>query len=165
MKKLIPLLLILGMLAGCAAKGPEVTGTPSATMPEIIELLCNGVEVPAHEAVELPADNFEYFAFIPAADGLSGYQADALINSIPHSLVLLRSENGDTADIAQKILDNADTRKWICVEAEVKQVAYTEHYVLLVMSSAATTEGIMANFESAVNDGDVTMLDAVASGA
>lgn len=163
MRKIIPLLLVLAMLAGCSAKGPDDTATTNATMPEIIGLLCEGVEVPAYEATELTEETFEYFAFVPYADGLTGYQADALINAIPHSLVLVRSENGDTADIAQKMLDNADARKWICVAADVKQVAYTEHYVLLIMSTAELAEGVIANFEAAVNDGAVTVLDAVAS--
>lgn len=165
MKKLTPLLLILVMLAGCSGKGPDGISPPNKTMPEIIDLLCEGVDVPSYEATELTGEYFEYFAFIPNADGLTGYQADALINSIPHSLVLVRSENGDTADIAQKILDNADARKWICVSADVKQTAYTEHYVLLVMSSAEAVEGVIANFETAVNDGEATTLGAVASDA
>ena len=40
----------------------------------------------------------------------------------------------------QEMLDNADARKWICVAADVKQAAYTEHYVLLVMSSVKVSE-------------------------
>lgn len=162
MKKLIPLLLVFVMLAGCTGKGPDDIVPSDATMPEIIDLLCEGVDVPAYEATELTKENFEYFAFIPYADGLTGYQADALINSIPHSLVLVRSENGDTADIAQKMLDNADVRKWICVSADVKQTIYTKHYVVLVMSSAEVVGGVIANFETAVNDGEATTLDAVA---
>lgn len=165
MKKMIPLLLALVMLAGCSGKTPGGTGAPDTPMPEIIDQLCNGVEVPEYEATELTAEDFEHFAFIPHADGLTGYQADAFINSIPHSLVLVRSENGDTADIAQQMLDNADARKWICVSADVKQAAYTEHYVLLVMSSAEVVEGVMANLETALNDGEVTTLSAVASNA
>ncbi|MGI6499222.1 MAG: hypothetical protein ACOX0U_10615 [Oscillospiraceae bacterium] len=165
MRKLVPLLLVFVMLAGCSGKAPNDIIPSDVAMPEIIDLLCKDVDVPAYEATELTGDNFEYFAFIPYTDGLTGYQADALINSIPHSLVLVRSENGNTADIAQKMLDNADIRKWICVSADVKQVAYTERYVLLVMSSAEVVEGLIANFETAVNDGEVTMLDAVGADA
>ena len=163
MKKLIPLILALALLTGCAGTGATDGGASGATMPEIIDQLCEGVDVPAHEATELTEADFEYFAFIPKADGLTGYQADALINSIPHSLVLVRSENGDTAEIAQEMLEHADARKWICVSADVKQAAYTEHYAVLVMSSTETAEGILANFEAAVNDGGATILSAVAS--
>lgn len=163
MKKLIPLILVLVVLTGCSGKGSDGAASSNATMPEIIDLLCKGVDVPAYEATELTEENFEYFTFIPHTDDLSGYQADALINATPHSLVLVRSENGDTADIAQKMLDNADARKWICVAADVKQAAYTEHYVLLVMSSEEVVGGVIANFETAVNDGETTTLDAVAS--
>ncbi len=163
MKKLIPLLLIFTLLAGCSGKSPS--DAAGAALPEIIDRLCDNVEVPAYEATELTPEDFEYFAFIPYADGLTGVQADALINSMPHSLVLVRSENGDTAALAQQMLDNADARKWICVAADVKQAAYTEHYAVLVMSSAETADGILANFEAAVNDGAVTVLDAVASDA
>lgn len=155
------ILLILVLLAGCSGKVSDGTTSSDATMPEIIDLLYKGVEVPAYEAIELTEENFEYFAFIPYTNELTGYQADALINSIPHSLVLIRSENGDTADIAQKMLSSADARKWICVSADLKQTAYTEHYVILIMSTAEIVEGVIANFETAVNDGEVTTLDAV----
>lgn len=162
MKKLISLILfVLVLLAGCSGKGPGSITASDATMPEIIDLLCKGVEVPAYEATELTDENFEYFAFIPYTDALTGYQADALVNATPHSLVLIYSENGDTADIAQKMLANADARKWICVSADVIHTAYTKHYVILVMSSAEIAEGIIANFETAVNDGEATTLDAV----
>lgn len=166
MKKLIPLiLLVLVLIAGCSGKVPEGITPSNATMPEIIDLLCKGVEVPAYEATALTEENFEYYAFIPYTDGLTGFQADALVNATPHSLVLVRSENGDTADIAQKMLDNADARKWICVSADVTQTAYTEHYVVLVMSSAEVVEGVIANFETAVNDKEAVTLDAVAPDA
>ena len=165
MKKLIPLfLVVLVMLTGCTGKGSDDNGSSNATMPEIITQLYKGVDATAYEAIELTEENFEYYAYIPYADDLTGYQADALINAVPHSLVLVRSENGDAADLAQKMLDNADARKWICVAADVKQTAYTEHYVILVMSSAEIVEGVLANFETAVNDGAVTTLDAVLSG-
>ncbi|MGI6315239.1 MAG: hypothetical protein ACOX17_00960 [Christensenellales bacterium] len=164
MKKLISLLLLFFILfTGCAPKGPD-GGSPKVTMPEIIDLLCEGVEVPAYEATPLTDEDFAYFAFIPYAEGLSGYQADALINAIPHSLVLIHSENGDTAELARKMLAGADPRKWICVSAEAARAAYTEHYVLLVMSSSEVVEGIMANFETAANDGEATALDASAAG-
>jgi hypothetical protein len=162
MKKLIPILLALVMLAGCSGKGSD-NAASDAKMPEIIDQLCEGVDVPGYEATELTEENFEYYTFIPYADGLTGYHADALINSMPHSLVLVRSENGDTADIAQKMLDNADVRKWICVAADVKLAAYTEHYVVLVMSSAEVAEGVIANFRTVVNDGNTATLAAVTS--
>ena len=166
MKKIIPFLLALFMLASCSGAGSNVDTPTEMPMPEIIDQLCEGVkDVPPYEATQLTEDDFTYFAGIPYADGLNGYQADALISSIPHSLVLLHSDNGDTAELAQEMLENADPIKWICVAAEVKQTAYTEHYVILVMSSKEITEGIMANFENAVNDGKATMLDEIKADA
>ncbi|MFA5342145.1 MAG: hypothetical protein WC332_10230 [Clostridia bacterium] len=165
MKKILPILLLLVLLTGCFEKGPEVS-VPSdspppsyVSIPQIIDLICQNVEVPAYEASELTEKNFENFAFIPYMEGLTGYQADALINAIPHSLVLIYSENGDTANLAQNILANANTNKWICVSADTIQTAYTEHYVILIMSSFETVEGLIANFETAVDDGDATILD------
>lgn len=173
MRKLLPILLLLVLLTGCFKEGSDVTipsETPApsdiaepsdVTMPQIIDLICQDVDVPAYEAVGLTDENFEYFAFIPHAEGLTGYKADALINATAHSLVLIHSENGNTADLAQKVLDNANPFKWICVSADVTQTAYTEHYIILVMSSAEIVEGLIDNFENAVNDGDATILDSV----
>lgn len=161
MKKLIPILLALVLLAGCSGKGNGNVAPSGATMPEMIDQICKDIDVPKYETTELTKENFEYYTAISYADGLTGYHADALISSIPHSLVLVRSENGDTADIAQKMLDNADLRKWICVAAEVKQTAFTEHYVVLVMSTAEIAKKVIANFGTAANDGTATALAAV----
>ncbi len=167
MKKLMSLVLIaLVILTGCSVKDSDGASSSKTPMPEIIDTLCvdlrcKGVDVPAYEATELTKENFEYFTFIPYTDGLTGYQADALINATPHSLVLIRSENGDTADLAQKMLDNADPHKWINVSAEAVQTAYTEHYVILAMSSEVIVESIITNFKTAVNDGEATKLDVI----
>ena len=81
MKKILPILLLLVLLTGCFEKGPEVS-VPSdspppsyVSIPQIIDLICQNVEVPAYEASELTEKNFENFAFIPYIEGLTGYQA------------------------------------------------------------------------------------------
>ena len=169
MKKRISMLLLLAalpvLLLGCAASPAEQSPSAAQPMPEIMDRLCAGVDVPDYEATELTEENFTYFTFLPYEEGLSACQADALINAMPHSLVLVRSENGNTEALARQMLENADASKWICVSAEEKQAAYTEHYAVLVMSSAEINQGILNNFEGAVEDGKATVLDAVAASA
>ena len=166
MKKLTSILLLFVipvLLVGCSAQKAENSPSAAQPMTELIDRLCEGVDVPAYESTQLTEENFTYYTFVPYASGLSAYQADALINATPHALVLVRSEDGNTAEIAQQMLENADMNKWICVSAEEKQAAYTEHYAVLVMSSTKITKGILANFETAVDDGKATVLEAVAA--
>lgn len=80
-----------------------------------MEKLYDNVDVPPYETVRLDSSNFEFFAFVPYDDSLSAVAADALVNITPHSVVVIRAENGNGASLVKKVVENADPNKWLCV--------------------------------------------------
>lgn len=157
MKRLIALLCVLVMLvslAACAKKDetPEEPANPieDMSLADIMDAILDGVQdLPAYEPMELTEENFEFFAFLPYAEGYEGLQADALIGSIAHSVVLVRvPADADAEQAAADMEANANPRKWICVEAEKTVVRQYGDTILLVMSSGETANTILTNFDA-----------------
>lgn len=159
MKKWIALLCALFLIPLTACAGGSGASSSETVSKDPIEdmsltdiandILKNVADLPMYEPTELTAENFEFYTFIPYADGYEGVTADALIGSIAHSVVLVRVPDGtDAAQVAADIEANADPRKWICVEAEKTVVRQRGNTILLVMSSTATTDAIVANFDA-----------------
>lgn len=128
--------------------------TAKLTLTEIVEKLCTGIDVPPYETVSLNETDFEYFSFVPYADGLTAVAADALVNITPHSLVVIHDDNGNGTEIAKKVAENADLNKWLCVGSEAGNVLYTDHYVVLIMSEKVTVDAITKNFSALSNNLD-----------
>ena len=131
-------------------KPEEKPTEPTTDLLATVNTVLSGIEdLPMSMPSELTADNFEFYAAIPYADGYRGVQADSAIGSIAHSVVIVEvPEGGDPSQVAADMKANANPRKWICVEAESVQTAVNGNLVLLVMSSQATADAIVANFNA-----------------
>lgn len=173
MKKLIALMIsavLLIMLPGCGKKdgnnGPNVTDDANASLSltEMMNEICKDVETPPTDIIQLDKENFNAFSFIPWEDGLEAVCSESMISSSAHSLVLIRTGEKDAKSIAEKIAQKADIRKWICVEAEVGKVLYTDNYVLMIMTFQQAYDPIKANFETLVGADHVTSIDIQGSG-
>ena len=113
------------------------------------QILAGVADLPMYQVTELTSENFEFFTFVPWADGYQAVTADSMIGSIAHSVVLVQvPEGADAADFAAQMEANANPGKWICVVAESVQTASSGNLALLVMSSQATADAIIANFNS-----------------
>lgn len=163
--KMIPaaaltMLLVL-FLTACADRAGNETGNGAGNSSEngtvnsgdmaledIVEKLYDDVDVPPYETVWLDKSTFEYFAFAPYDESLTAVAADALVNITPHSLVVIRAANGNGAEIAETVAQKADMNKWLCVGAEAGNVAYTDHYVVLIMSERAIVDAVTENFKA-----------------
>ncbi len=158
--------------SGTTGNGSETTGNGSETtgngmfqeiaVDVLIDRLCENADVPAYEAIPLGEKNFEFFAFAPYNSEYSAYAADALVNVTAHSLVVIKCNDDNTQKLAETIAENANIRKWLCVSAETVKVAYSDHYVMLVMSFEDTTEKLLENFKALtteMNDGEVSVLN------
>ena len=162
---LIFMLLLTAAFAGCAKNDAE-NDSADLTLEDIVKKIYENVDVPPYETIRLDSSNFEYYAFIPYDDSLSAVAADALVNITPHSVVVIRTEDGNGESLAEDIILNADPNKWLCVRAEQVNVAYTDHYVLLVMSEKAIADDITANFNDLskdLDDTEMTLLTAYSS--
>ena len=151
---ILVLVLSLGVFASC---GKDEAGDAAAdnvfdAMPlaDVLAAVMNGVNVEFMTMAEpLNAENFEYFAYTPYAEGWEGIIGDAMIGSIAHSVVIIKAPEGtDVAATAETIKTNADPRKWVCVEAEKVIVETRGNVILLVMSFTDTADAIAANFKN-----------------
>lgn len=122
----------------------------SMTLSEILAAIQADVkDLPGVGDIPLDSENFVYYMFIDPVEGAEALASEAMIGSIAHSLVLLKAPDGaDVEAIAQSVRDNANPRKWICVEAEKCEVVVKDNFVLLVMTNAAAADAIIANFNA-----------------
>ena len=135
---------------------PNVTGqlhmghALDATLQDILTSITKAVaDLPDTETTALTKDNFEYFAFTAMPDGVEAIAADALINAVPHSVVLMRAQDAETAKkLAADVEANLNPAKWVCVEAEKTAVLVHNCTVLLVMSWSDVTDALTANFNA-----------------
>ena len=98
---------------------PEKPAQTEKSLSDLMTTILSGVETPGYAITELAAEQYPLYLFIDQPQGAQAVTADALIGSIAHSVVLMRLPDGsDVSGIAKSIKDNADPRKWICVEAE-----------------------------------------------
>lgn len=151
MKKVLSIALAVVMLfcfAGCG-QSKEFPGD-TMELSEMMTKITEGVsDLPECQTMELNDEIFEMCAFIEPIEGAEGIVSEALMNVIPHSVVLIRVPEGTNAgDTAALIKENADPRKWVCVQAENTTVTYHGNTILLVLSSTATAEAIAANFDA-----------------
>ena len=156
-KRIILIVLVAtALFVACArdSANDNEGGQEKADLRTIVEKMCQDVDVPPNEIISLDKANFELFAFIPYDDRLSGAAADALVNITPHSLVVIYTGSGNGAELANQVSENADPNKWLCVRAEALRVAYTDHYVVLIMSYPDTADAIIANFRDMAGDLD-----------
>lgn len=148
MKRIFYLLGALALcfvLTGCGSKNIE------GSLPEIMEKLYEGIsedEMPMFvENIELNNENFKSYAFVDV-DYKEALASESMTGSTPHSVVLIRLNNGsDAENVVKDIEKNADPRKWICVEAENVYVLSKGDLVVLIMSNELAPK-IKKNFEN-----------------
>lgn len=128
------------------------TTTTEAAKQELTDIMATimtDIETSMLMETPLDSENFEYFAFIPAMDGVEGLASEAAMSSVAHSVVLFRvSEDVDVEAMMKSIEDNMDPRKWICVEAEKTYVLQNNDLVILIMSNEETADKIAENFNN-----------------
>lgn len=128
---------------------PEKPAETEKSLTDLMTSILSGVETPGYAITELAAEQYPLYLFIDQPEGAQAVTADSLIGSIAHSVVLMRLPDGaDVSRIAKQVKDNADPRKWICVEAEKVIVKTKGNLVLLVMSTTDIADAIAANFDA-----------------
>ena len=77
--------------------------------------------------------------------------SEPTISSQAYSLILLKVKDGVNADeIAKKMSENIDTRKWICVSAEKLYATSSGNIVFLVMTDEETAKAVYERFKTVV---------------
>ena len=97
--------------------------------------------------IEVNEENIEMYLGVKDIEFEEALASESGVGSIAHSVVLLRVKDGaDVEKIKEKIEDNVNPRKWICVEAEEVEVESKGNLILLVMSSEKVTDKIVDKF-------------------
>lgn len=141
-------LFVVVTLAGCGAN-KNVEGTLEEIMDKVYAnvpederpMMLGNIEVTEENvAMYLGTDDIEYEEAL-ASESMTG--------SIAHSVVLVRvKDNANVEAIKEKIEENVDPRKWICVEAEEVEVESKGNLIILIMSSESTAQKIENSFNN-----------------
>ena len=98
--------------------------------------------------MEVTDENVEYYVGTSDIDYKEALVSESGVGSIAHSVVLVRLNDASKAgDVVTKIKQNADPRKWICVEASNVIVKSKGDLVILIMSNDELAPKLDANFE------------------
>lgn len=138
------------------SEGESSENAEKSELETLVDSLYDGISqdnLPMLMTTPLTEENAEYMAGVPMSDFKEGVASEAAISAVAHSVVLLRANSAEeAADLAAKVEENADPRKWVCVEAEKVIVKTHDDLVLLIMSSTDNADTIAANFDAAFAD-------------
>lgn len=155
--------LVLCLFAACGSKETPTepaSGGVDGTMEEVIEKI-----YAQHKDIELSlitmeldlsdSDAVGYYTGMESAELLSAAAVSETMLGQPYSMVVVRVKDpSDAASVAQKMLNNIDMRKWICVAADTKVAAYSGDVAMFFMINSdfgedATTDSIAEAFKAA----------------
>lgn len=167
MKKIIVLLVCVVMIFGLSACGKDDQSGSGGSAPkekdakltDVMKDICKDVDLPENEVIKLDKETYEEYSFVKWSDGIEAVASEGLVTTLPHSLVLIKTDKGDGEKIAKEISEKANLTKWICVKAELGKVLYTDNYVLMIMTYKNAYDGLKANFEKVVGSDEVKAFD------
>lgn len=141
--------------AGEAA--PKLTGTLSEIMDSVYENADLSQDfrdsMANFSSGEIPAESSEYLIGTADVAYDESFFSVPMINVQAYQCILLRlPENADIEAAKQTIADNADPRKWICVEAESVVVENVGDVILFVMADTETAEALRSSFLAMARD-------------
>lgn len=115
----------------------EMSEDEAEALYELADKLYNGIsedDLPFMGVRELGEEDFQYVAFAPYKSTYTAIESAPMIGSIPHSVVVVKTESEDEAKkLATTMKENCNPRKWVCVEASSVMSAYKGKYAILVM--------------------------------
>ncbi len=149
MKKILTYgLLFLGgllLITGCGEKELDLT------VNEVIDKVMEGLEdnSPMVSNTEVTKENMEYYLGTDTIDIEEGIASEPVMSSIAHSVVVIKVADGtDINAVKDKIKENVNPQKWVCVEAEKVIVENKGNIIILIMSNNDLATKIQENFNN-----------------
>lgn len=160
MKKISLLILLVSaflLITGCNSNNEEKKNEHvDGTLTEIMEKIYS--EIPEDERpmmltnTELSNENIENFIGTSDIEYESALASEPGIGSIAHSVVLIRAkEEKDVDDIKQKIKDNVNPRKWLCVGVAEEDIIIKNKgdlVILILVDDKTTRETLDKGFDN-----------------
>lgn len=101
----------------------------------------------SYVAMEIPDENREYLLGTTEVEFTDSVASVPMVNVDPFQCVLLRVKDPDKVDEAKQLLaDNANPRKWVCVEAESVMIENVGDVILYIMAEQKTAEAVRNAF-------------------
>ena len=160
MKKIVTIListLMIFTLVGCSSSKVERDPVLSEDLTKVLEKIYETADLDKdfkeslqyYQTVELNEENIEGYLANTDVKFTQGICSAPMMSSIPYELILLKlDENADVDAIKSSIKENANPRKWLCVEAEEVIVESIDNTVLFLMANKTEAEPIKNAFMS-----------------
>lgn len=156
MKKYISVLCTVIFAFSLIACGGKASGNQlEGSLSEILQTVYENADfdqdmrdsLAYYDTLEITEDMEEYLLGTTEIDYTEGLYSAPRMNAIAYQCVLLRlPEGADAEAVMQTLQDNADPRKWICVEAESVLTANIGDVVLFIMADSNNAEAVRASF-------------------
>ena len=145
--------LSLILLTGCGNKTENVEGTLEEIMTKVYANYNDSLaedERPMLSNMVVDKENVEGFLGTADIEFEEALASEPMMSSIAHSVVLVRvSEDADVETTMQKIKENVNPRKWLCVGVEEDQVIVKNKGNLIILIMVAeNSDKIEAGFDS-----------------
>ena len=151
MKKISLIMMIVLSLFFTTGCSKNVEGSLESIMEKVY------ADIPEDERpmmltnTEVTEENIEYYLGTSDIEYEEALASESGVGSIAHSVVLVRTkDNADIEAIKDKIEDNVDPRKWICVGVEEDDVVVENKgnlIILIMVSDETTREKLETSFE------------------
>ncbi len=121
-------------VTGCGQKNIE--GSLEEIMEKVYVNVKDDEKPMMLENREVTEENVEQYLGTKDIEFKEALVSESGVGSIPHSVVLVRVKDGaDVEEVKATIKENANPRKWICVEAENVLVESKGDLVILIMTN------------------------------
>ncbi len=146
-------LLVVGVVVIKGNNKNSIDKNVEGSLESIMEKMYEGIsedDLPMLSNTEVTAENVEYYLGTSDIQFIEGLASEPLMTSIAHSVVLIRVENdSNIKEIVDKIKNNVDPNKWICVGVDEQNVRVENkgNLILLVMTDE-NVDTIVNNFKN-----------------
>ncbi|WP_018592415.1 hypothetical protein [Terrisporobacter glycolicus] len=160
MKKIITIFittLIIFSLVGCSSDKVDRDPVLSESLTKVLDKIYERADLDEefraslkhYETVELNKENIQGYIGDIDFKFAEGICSAPMMSSIPYELVLLKlDDNADVDKVKATIKENANPRKWVCVEAEEVIVESIDNTVLFLMANKTEASPIKDAFMS-----------------
>lgn len=148
-------LIVTALLLTACGKADKGNTELAGSLAEIMDSVYENADLPqdfrdalaSYDSGEIPADSAEYLIGTTDVAYDESFYSMPMMNAVAYQCILLRlPEGADVETAKQTLMDHADPRKWVCVEAESTIVENVGNVVLFIMGDSQVTNAVKDAF-------------------